>query len=316
MKKMNPAAAMLILLAVLAVVTVAAALIGAVPASPLDHSLASDMIFWQLRLPRVLLALLTGAMLAVSGAVLQSLLRNPLCDPFILGVSSGGGLGAALAIVLGLPAVFIPVTAFVFALFSVASVYNLARVGGQINPATLILSGVAVSSFLSSAITFLTVAGSKLEPIYYWMLGSFSHATWTSVYISLACAIIGILLVYTFSGDLNIILFGEEQAGTLGVDIKVVTFVVLCATSLMSGVSVAFCGMIGFVGLVVPHIVRIFSGADNHNIIPLSALSGAAFMVLADLLSRTLLAPSELPVGVITALIGAPFFIYLLRRNK
>lgn len=292
------------------------AMTGIVFIGPIGASGLDAFIFWQIRLPRVLLAAICGSMLAVSGAVLQGSLRNPLADPYILGVSAGGGLGAALAITAGLPAYLISFSAFIGALACVYSVYLISGSGGRKRPEALILAGVAVSSMAGAVLAFMMVTGSKLQSIYFWMLGSFSGAAWPQVSISAAYAAIGILVSLVYARTMNILSLGDDEALSLGVDIRTVRLILLAASSLLAGASVSLCGMIGFAGLMVPHLVRLLAGNNNVLVVPLSALLGASLMVAADIISRVIIMPSEIPVGIVTAVIGAPFFIYLLRRKR
>lgn len=289
---------------------------GSVPLNPFDLSSSALFIIWQLRLPRVLLAALAGAMLSVSGALLQSSLRNPLCDPYILGVSAGGGLGAALAIISGMPIFLVSVFAFIGALLAVLAVYQLSKVSGEVKPQTLILAGVAVSSFLGALLMYFIVYSDKLQSVYFWMLGSFSGANYDQVKLAAVCAAFGIIFSWLFSNHLNVLSFKDEEALSLGVNVDAARIIFLAVSSLMAGVSVSMCGMIGFVGLIIPHVIRLLIGSNNTYLVPLSALLGAVYLVAADLISRTVLIPAEIPVGIITALIGSPFFIYLLRKKR
>lgn len=288
-------------------------LFGAVRINPLDLNEAFAFIVWQLRLPRALLAALVGAMLAVSGAVLQSSLKNPLCDPYILGISAGGSVAAAAAIILLLPMYFVSAFAFLGAVASVLIIYNISKIGGEARPQTLILAGVAISSLLSAVLSFMVISSDRLQPIFFWILGSFAGAGWTSVQLALYSALAGIFISLVYSKDLNALALGDEEALSLGVDVVRSRNILLITASLMTGVAVSLCGMIGFVGLIVPHIMRLIVGANNTYLIPASALAGAVLLVLADVISRVIMVPSEIPVGIITAVLGAPFFIYLLR---
>lgn len=295
---------------------VIACVFGTVSVNPFDGSQVSSFIIWQIRIPRVFLAAIVGAMLSVSGAVLQGVLLNPLSDPFILGVSAGGGLGAALAMVFGLPFIFVPMLAFIGAAFSVFIVYQISKIAGRVKPQTLILAGVAVSSFIGAFLTMIVFSSDKLRSIYFWTLGSFSFADWSYVKIAFICLLAGYAVSTLFSKQLNAMQLGEYEAMSLGVDVKLIRIILLITASLLAGVSVALCGMIGFVGLIVPHITRLLVGRNNSFVIPVSSILGASLLVTADLLSRTVSIPSEIPVGIITAMLGAPFFIYLLRKVK
>lgn len=304
----------MISLVLLLVASIAAGvLLGAVGINPFEANETFSFILWQLRLPRVLLAALVGAMLAVSGAVLQSSLKNPLCDPYILGISAGGSVAAAAAIILLLPIYFVSSFAFLGAVASVLIIYHVSRIGGEVRPQTLILAGVAVSSLLSALLSFMVISSDRLQSIFFWILGSFSAASWSAVHLALYTALAGVIVSLIYSRDLNALALGDEEALSLGVDVMRSRNILLITASLMTGVAVSLCGMIGFVGLIVPHIMRLIVGANNSYLIPASALAGAVLLVLADVLSRVIMVPSEIPVGIITAVLGAPFFIYLLR---
>lgn len=290
-------------------------LFGAVAVLPFDGSKISAVILMEIRLPRVLLAALVGAMLSVSGAVLQGVLKNPLSDPYILGVSSGGALGAALSMSAGFGLYQVCFFAFAGALLSAGLVYGFSRTSSGVRPEVLVLAGVALSSLLGAALVAVIISNENIQSIYFWLFGSFSFASPLFVGIAAAALLAGICAPIFFSRQLNILLLGDEEAASLGVNTAFVRIVLLASSSLLSAVSVALCGIIGFAGLIVPHIARLLIGGNNTVLIPSSALLGAAFMVIADLVSRTVAAPAEIPVGVVTAVIGAPFFIYILRRK-
>ena len=276
----------------------------------------------KLRLPRILLAALAGAGLSVAGASFQALTRNPLADPSLLGVSSGAAFGVVLAQVLGLgptPLGFVGLTGFAFfgALVAASSVYLIARIGALLPIQTLLLAGVIVGLFFSSAITLMIslVDFMRLGAIVNWLMGNLAPASYRSLaFLGLGLAL-GIGVVLTQARALNLLTAGEESALQLGVDSERVKRVTFIAASFMTSLVVSFSGPIGFVGLIIPHTVRMLFGADNRLLIPTSVVVGAGFLVLADALSRTVIQPSELPVGVITAFCGAPFFIYLLRTR-
>ncbi len=316
MNNQRPVVLFAALLLVLAGAVLLSLVSGAVFLNPFDGSPLAGTILWQVRLPRIILSGLVGAMLAVSGAVLQAVLKNDLADPYILGISSGGALGAALAIVMSLPLILVSSSAFIFAFAAVLTVAFISGAGGRRDPSSLILAGVAVSSFAGAVLALLIGASDKLRSVYFWMLGSFSFAGMEQIYAAGICLFAGLFAALWMRRQLNAFLFGEEEARSLGVDTVSARWALLLAASLMSGVSVAFCGVIGFVGLMVPHMVRTVSGPDHQTLIPFSAMTGAIFMVLADTASRCFFVPSEVPVGIITALAGAPFFIYLLVRSK
>ncbi|MBI5400335.1 iron ABC transporter permease [Candidatus Saganbacteria bacterium] len=293
--------------------------LGSVMLSPAD--LWHSEIFWQIRLPRVLLAALIGLMLSVSGVILQGVLRNQLADPYILGISAGGALGAALSIALGAQFIVygissLPATAFLFSLVAVFIVYRLAQVASKTTPETLILAGVALSAFCSAILALVIIISGNLQTVYFWLLGSLSYASWSNVLTVLPYALIGMGMAYFFSKELNALLLGEEMAQTLGIDVENTRFILVGAASIMTAAAVSVSGLIGFVGLIVPHWIRLIIGPNHRNLLPVVALSGMLLMVIADTLARTLLSPLEIPVGIIMALLGAPFFLYLLRRRR
>jgi len=277
-----------------------------------EHSL----ILFAVRLPRLLLAIIVGAALAVAGAAYQALLRNPLADPYVLGVSSGAALGTILS--LALAAQFLiatPVAAFVGATLTIAAVYFLGQRGGQLAPYTLLLAGVITASFLSAVITFLLnfLSARDLRGATFWLMGDLSSPTPLDLrWLGLA-TLVPIGVIYVLAGDLNLLLSGEVEAEGLGVNVRRTKLVVYLAASLATGLAVSVSGAIGYVGLLVPHLVRLLFGSDYRLLVPASALGGAAVLVAADTLARTVVAPTELPVGAVTAVVGAPVFIYLLR---
>lgn len=277
-------------------------------------------ILWQLRLPREILALLVGATLAVCGAAYQSLFRNPLTDPYLLGVSSGASLGAAVAILLGLEAYFygVGVVALVTSLLTVLLIYRIASIGNRLQITTLLLTGVCLTLLISAVVSFLMVMNhDKMDRIIFWTMGSFSSASWIDIAIVAPVTVAGIVFLLFYAKDLNIMLVGGEEAQSMGVETERVKRLVLFVTTLMVAFSVAASGVIGFVGLIVPHAVRLVVGPDNRRLMPVAVFVGAFFMLLCDTAARTLFQPSELPVGSLTAIIGAPLFIYLLyRRNR
>lgn len=281
-----------------------------------------ETIILRMRLPRVILGFLVGASLSVAGAAFQGLLRNPLADPYTLGVSSGAALGATLALFLqsryGMAlGPGIPFFAFLGASLALFFIYNLARVGGEIPVATLLLAGVVVSSFLSAVISLLMLfAGEHIQGIFFWLVGGLSLRTWSHVTLVLPYVLVGSGVIFFWSRDLDLILLGEESAAHLGVEVERLKKIILVAASLLTGAVVSVSGMIGFVGLVIPHGVRMLVGPGHRSLIPTSALVGGIYLVWIDSLARTLLAPVEIPVGIVTAFLGAPFFIYLLRSRK
>jgi iron complex transport system permease protein len=277
-----------------------------------------DTIIWDIRLPRVILAVIVGILLAVAGAALQGLLLNPLADPYVVGVSSGAALGAAIAIVLGLSGWMlgfgVPVVSFVFALAAMFVVYSLARFSGRVSINSFLLAGVVVGSFLWAALTFvMTLAGRDLATIIRWLLGSLdAPEPWTYVLMTLPFAAIGLIVLYALARDLNVFALGEETARHLGIETENLKLIVIVTTSLITAAAVSASGIIGFVGLMVPHVARRAFGSDHRVLLPTAAISGAILMVLADTAARAM---GEMPVGVITAMLGAPFFLYLLRRQ-
>lgn len=279
-------------------------------------------ILFSLRLPRTVMVALTGAALAGSGAAYQGLFRNPLADPYLIGVASGAGLGAVIAMSLrwttSLAGMFaVPLAAFVGAILTVFLVYYLARVGRAVPVTNLVLAGVAISSFATALTSFLMInAVGEVRRALVWLLGGATLAGWTPVLASLPYVLLGLAALLLSGHSLNVLQFGEEQARQLGLRVEHVRLLVIAAASLATAAAVAFAGLIGFIGLVVPHLVRLIWGADYRRILPLSVLGGAAFLLFADVLARVVMAPQELPVGIITALVGAPFFLWVLRRAR
>ena len=277
-------------------------------------------ILLSLRLPRAILAGFVGAGLSVSGTTFQALLRNPLADPYILGVSSGAAVGAIIAILLGFSTFSfgLPLASFLGSFLTILAVFYFGRQDGKIHPNTLLLAGVIVSSFLSALIMFFISLSQKeeLHTIIFWLMGDFSFSSGRAILIVSPYILLGVFLLYLRSRHLNLILSGEENAVQLGVDVERLKWVSYLSASLVTAASVSVCGLIGFVGLIIPHAVRLIFGPDHRLLIPASALIGASFLVASDTLARTLLAPTELPVGVVTAAFGGPFFMYLLRTRK
>ncbi len=278
---------------------------------PIDEN-----IILNIRLPRVWLAIITGMALSVAGVVLQALLRNPLADPYVLGISSGAALGATLAIVSGLISLISPL-GFLGAVITMFLVYNLAKTGYKIPVYALLLAGVIVGAFFFALITLITaLMGEDMHQILFWLMGNLSETNVTLLIIASLMELAGITTVYLFARDLNIISIGEEPAQYLGVDVETVKKILFTLTSLITGAVVAITGLIGFVGLIIPHIMRLVVGPDHRILIIASALAGGIFLTLSDLFARTIISPAEIPVGVITALFGGPFFLFLLKRKK
>jgi iron complex transport system permease protein len=270
-----------------------------------------------IRVPRIILAAVVGMGLSVSGAFLQGLLGNPLADPYILGISSGAALGAAVSIVLGLGMLGTQAFAFGTALATIYLVISLSRLGPGTGSTTLLLSGIAVSTFLSAIISFIMLMSyQKLPNIVFWMMGDFSVVSWNEVSVSTPAILGGVLIMYFYSKELNAIIMGRETAEHLGVETERVFKIILACGSLVTAAAVAVSGIVGFVGLIIPHITRMFTGPDNRVLVPFSAVVGAIFLVFADALSRTLIQPAEIPIGIITAIFGGPFFLYIMRTNK
>lgn len=289
---------------------------------PLPGWEAAAGIILKLRLPRVFLAALVGASLGVAGGILQALFRNPLADPYVTGVSSGASLGAAVALVFSLDFTLggistLPLLALLGALAALSLVYGLAQVGGSLPVVVLLLAGVVVGSCFSAAVSLLTYfAGERLHGVVFWLLGSLGGANWDQVFLILPYFSLGFFVSLYGAREMNALLFGEETALHLGVEVERTKKILLVTASLLTAAAVAVSGLIGFVGLISPHVVRLLVGPDHRFLIPGAAVFGATLLVLADTLARTLLAPTELPVGLITTLLGGPFFLYLLRRRR
>ncbi|HEX7415668.1 MAG TPA: iron ABC transporter permease [Smithellaceae bacterium] len=279
-----------------------------------------ELIIFSVRLPRIIFAGIVGASLSVGGVIFQAILRNPLADPYVLGISGGSALGAIVGIVTGAGSFYlgIPLLAFLGALATVFLVFIVA--GGTRGPLldnSLLLSGVVVNAFFSAAILFfLSVVNSmELHSITFWLMGDLSMASMKEIYMAAFCLIAGFVFLYAQARKLNLIVQGEETALHLGVNVERTKQWLLIVTSLITAVAVSLAGIIGFVGIMVPHLMRLVFGSDHRLLLPVSALFGACFLVIADTLARVVLAPAELPVGVITALCGAPYFIFLLKRK-
>jgi iron complex transport system permease protein len=320
------------LLALLAVVVVASAGVGpvSVPAVVVSKAVAGALpgvstavpkpartIVVQVRLPRVALAAIVGFALAAAGTVMQGFFRNPLADPSIVGVSSGAAVGAVAAIVApaSLPfGVGVRGAAFVGAVATAFAVYLIATDGGRTPVATLLLAGVAVQTFLGAVVSYLLLhAGESMDRVVFWLMGHFADATWDDVVLAVP-AVPLVCLLLPFARDLNVLLLGEQDAHSLGIEVERVKRLLLAVAALVTGAAVAVSGVIGFVGLVVPHVLRLLVGPDHRVLLPTSALAGASFLVAADTIARA--GPAEVPVGIVTAALGAPFFLYLLRRRE
>ena len=290
----------------------------------IGHSTLTSLqstIIWQLRAPRMALGLLAGAMLAVAGATYQGVFRNPLADPYLLGVAAGAGLGATFAIVnlsggLSTPS-WTPLLAFVGAMAAVVTTWLIGGRSMRSSAATLILAGVAVSSLLTSAQTFLQQQSTgSIARVYIWLLGSLASASWHSVWMVVPYVVVCVAVCVGAGRALDVMSVGEDESRSLGLSVRRVRFVVIAASSLGTAAVVSAVGLIGFVGIIVPHIVRLLVGTSYRRILPISVVFGAAFLVIADTVARTVMAPSELPLGVVTALVGAPVFVVILSLRR
>lgn len=309
----------LLILTILLAISIALAIsFGA--ASVVWGDAAGQTILFDIRLPRVLLAAAIGASLAVAGVTFQTLLRNPLADPFILGVSGGAACGAAVATALGLsryPTV-VPAMAFAGALSATAAVFLLARRRDHTDPTRLLLSGLVLNALFSAVIliSFALSPSADLTAALRWMMGTLFGATWTSFALVGSLLAVGVVVLAFIANDLRLLVFGEEDAKSRGVDVERVKLIGFITASIVTGAAVAVSGIIGFVGLLVPHLIRLIWRRDFRLLLPMSALGGATLLVLADLLSRVVLDSAELPVGAFTAILGVPFFLSLLRRER
>ena len=301
---------------------VAAVVLSFVGLDIADVGRTEQLVIEQIRLPRILVGAFVGMALAVAGATMQGLFRNPMADPGIIGVSAGGALGAVIAIATGLTGLFfmaLPSFAFVGAVAATFLVYGIAAVGGHFSMATLLLAGVAVNAFLGaviSAIIILLPDNEALREILFWLAGGLDSRAWEHVHISAPLIVGAIAVILVRARDLNLLMLGDDEARALGVRVGLTRVVLLAAAALATGAAVAVSGTIAFVGLVTPHILRLVLGPDHRVLIPLSAVAGAVFVIVADTFARTIIQPAEFRVGVLTAFVGAPFFVLLLIRNK
>ncbi len=283
---------------------------------------STSKILFLLRMPRTVMMILAGAALACSGATYQGLFRNPLADPYLIGVSSGAGLGAVIALSVNwnyskLSAFMVPLFAFVFALVTVFIVFNLGRMGGYLNITGLLLAGVALNAFTTAlSSVWILISGMELKRSFSWMMGGGGVAGWDQIMFSAPLILIGMAGQIVYSYPLNILQFGEEQAVELGIQVNRVRICMIIFATLTTSAAIAVTGVIGFVGLIVPHLLRILIGSDYRKLIPFSILGGAFWMTLSDIIARIVLAPQEVPVGIITALSGAPFFLWILNRSN
>ncbi len=337
-RRARPLPVLIGLIVLLALAAAAGVAVGSVPidahtvAGVLLHALGLPLpvtwppetatIILTLRFPRVVLAGVVGLSLAGAGTVFQGLFRNPLADPYIIGVSAGAALGATLMIVRGIstgPAAIgaVPLAAFLGALAVSYGVYRLARRGSDVPVEDLLLAGIAIGAFLSAIISLLQLAGGEsLQRVIFWVMGGFAGRSWAHIAMAAPYALGGLLVAWLYGRDLNVLQVGEEGALQLGVDVPRVKRILLACGSLMAAAAVATSGLIGFVGMVIPHLMRLVVGPDHRVLLPTAALAGAVTLVLADLIARTIITPAEVPVGVVTALLGAPFFLYLLLRGR
>lgn len=289
---------------------------------PVDWQPSAEQIIWRVRLPRVVLGILVGASLGIAGAAFQGVLRNPLADPYTLGVSSGAAVGASFLILTGLQfAVFgswtIPVIAFMTGAITLIIVIILARTDGKLQREAVILSGVVMQAFLGSFVS-LMVAMSKqvVNEIVFWLMGSLALRGWAYSGVLLPYLAAGAIVLLSYGRTMNLFALGEQQAAHLGVQVERTKLIVLVGATLVTGAAVSVSGVVAFVGLIVPHLLRLMIGADYRLLLPLSLLGGALYVLWADTLARTVISPVELPLGVVTALLGAPFFAYLLRKHR
>jgi cobalamin transport system permease protein len=287
-----------------------------------DIAEPQQIIVWLIRTPRVIVAALVGAGLAVAGAQMQGLFRNPLASPDVIGSSSGGVLGAVLALATGLATrsiFYLPLMSFAGALLTLFMVYAISTRHGRTPVSTLLLTGVAFNALIGAITSFVIslqwVRWEVAQEILFWMMGGLDSRTWKHVWLSLPCILIGLVGAFVYSRDLDVLLLGEETAGAVGAEVEKLKRVILTCAALLTGAAVAVSGLIGFVGLVIPHIVRLIIGPRHRYLLPASALTGAAFLILMDILARTVNRPEEIRLGIVTAILGAPFFLYLLLRH-
>lgn len=290
--------------------------VGSMPTQP-----EGDATLWQVRFPRIMLALLVGAALGCGGAVLQGVFANPLAEPGVIGVSAGSASGASAVIVFGGAAISeyaISAGAFVAGLIATGVVYWLARAGGRTEVVTLVLTGIAVNAFAGGVIAYLTFRASPTarDEIVFWQLGSLSRATWQSVGIVAPMVVVGLIAAMLMAHKLDLLSLGEVAARHLGVDVERLRQIAIVVVALLTAAAVAFCGIILFVGLVIPHLMRMLVGPAHRILVPASIIGGALLLVVADLCARTLVAHADLPIGILTSLVGGPFFLYLLRRER
>ena len=283
---------------------------------------SQEIILWQIRLPRVLLAALVGMCLSISGAIYQGVFRNPLADPYLIGVASGAGLGATIIFLVDIPLEsfslnILPIAAFVGGILAVALAYSISSFAQRPSVTTIILSGVAIGAFCTAISSFLYLKSDPdLRPVMSWIMGGFIRSTWGQVGLLIIYFIPGMIIAMIYSRVLNTMQVESDHAASLGVNVKKTQRILIVTATLLTAAAVSVSGIIGFVGLAAPHVTRLIWGADHRLLIPMAGLMGGSFLVISDLVARTIMSPGELPVGIITAICGAPFFIFLLLKNK
>lgn len=283
---------------------------------------ANEFIVWNLRLPRILIACFVGAVLSMTGASFQAVFNNPMAEPYIMGVSSGAAFGATLAIILGFSGYafglgLVSIFAFLGAMMATFFVFQLGKIGGKISTVSVLLSGVVLGAVLSAIINFMMmIHRDELERIVMWTMGSFSASSWEQVRVSVLPFFLGFTVLMTMGRELNALVMGEELAQSMGVDVERTKWILLILSSMLAAIAVSVSGIIGFVGLIVPHFFRLIVGSDHRRLMPAVMFGGSAFLVLCDTLSRSLMETQEVPVGIITSFLGGPFFLYLLRKAK
>ncbi|WP_440008545.1 vitamin B12 ABC transporter permease BtuC [Halomicrococcus sp. SG-WS-1] len=299
-------------------VVVGKAVLNALPVLSYEVPDVARRIVVVLRLPRIALAAVVGFALATAGVVMQGFFRNPMADPSIIGVSAGAAVGAVTTIAFSVAVPFaLPLFAFVGALVAAFGVYLLATENGRTPVATLLLAGVAVQTLLGAVVSFLLLhSGESLREAVFWLMGHLNYSSWDKILVALPVSLVGFVVLFAYAEDLNVLLLGEEDAQTLGVEVERTKRLLLAVASVVTAAAVAVSGVIGFVGLVVPHVMRLLVGPDHRILLPTSALAGATFLVATDTVARSAVGGAELPVGVVTAFLGAPFFLYLLRNRE
>jgi iron complex transport system permease protein len=301
---------LILLLLLLFALMVAAAFIGTAQ--------SNEFVIVHLRIPRIVMSVFAGAALSLCGAIFQSIFRNPICDPHILGISSGASIGAALAFILGLDFYLFGVTSFalITAFLTLLLILGIAQFSKIKSSYIMLLAGISLNFLMASVLTFLIVLNhQEMQKIIFWTMGSFATVSYYDLHFFIPLFLIGTFFVFLLSKDLNIMQLGDVQAQSLGVNTKKVTYLALIVSSILIAAAVAICGVIGFIGLIIPHLVRIIWGNNTKHLFVFSMVLGAIFLLVADTLARTMIANAELPVGSITALIGAPYFIYMLTRK-